>query len=84
MSENLRLRRFCRRAVPDGGASDVDNAALLCERRHTVVHQRRLWATVRSDPMSTAGTWCVSCTTAAKTATSKRCTENAPRTTRHR
>ena len=25
----------------DGGATDLDNAALLCERHHTVVHQRR-------------------------------------------
>ena len=34
----------------DGGASDVDNAALLCQRHHTVVHDRRLWATVRQRP----------------------------------
>ena len=34
----------------DGGLSDIDNAALLCERHHTVVHQRRLWAQVRSAP----------------------------------
>ena len=34
----------------DGGPSDVDNAALLCQRHHTVVHQRRLWAKVRSTP----------------------------------
>ena len=25
----------------DGGATDLDNAALLCERHHTVVHHRR-------------------------------------------
>jgi HNH endonuclease len=25
----------------DGGATDLDNAALLCERHHTVVHTRR-------------------------------------------
>ncbi len=25
----------------DGGASDLDNAALLCERHHTIVHTRR-------------------------------------------
>jgi hypothetical protein len=34
----------------DGGASDIDNAALLCQRHHTVVHHRRLWAEVRSRP----------------------------------
>ncbi len=34
----------------DGGASDVDNAALLCQRHHTFVHDRRLWATVRKRP----------------------------------
>ena len=34
----------------DGGPSDLDNAALLCQRHHTVVHQRRLWARVRDTP----------------------------------
>ena len=34
----------------DGGPSDVDNAALLCQRHHTFVHTRRLWATVRHSP----------------------------------
>ncbi len=34
----------------DGGASDVDNAALLCQRHHTHVHNRRLVATVRRRP----------------------------------
>ena len=34
----------------DGGPSDIDNAALLCERHHTLVHHRRLWAQVRSTP----------------------------------
>ncbi len=34
----------------DGGLSDVDNAALLCQRHHTFVHERRLWATVRATP----------------------------------
>ena len=34
----------------DGGLSDVDNAALLCQRHHTHVHTRRLWATVREGP----------------------------------
>ncbi|MGL5851660.1 MAG: HNH endonuclease signature motif containing protein, partial [Phycicoccus sp.] len=32
------------------GSSDIDNGALLCRRHHTVVHQRRLWATVRKRP----------------------------------
>ena len=32
----------------DGGPSDLDNAALLCERHHTVVHQRRLLGRVES------------------------------------
>lgn len=30
----------------DGGRSDLDNAALLCQRHHTHVHDRRLIATV--------------------------------------
>jgi hypothetical protein len=30
----------------DGGPSDLDNAALLCGRHHTVVHQRRLIGSV--------------------------------------
>ncbi len=34
----------------DGGPSDIDNAALLCQRHHTVVHDRRLWAEVRETP----------------------------------
>ncbi len=34
----------------DGGLSDVDNAALLCQRHHTIVHNRRLVATVRATP----------------------------------
>jgi hypothetical protein len=34
----------------DGGLSDVDNAALLCQRHHTRVHTKRLWATVRGAP----------------------------------
>jgi len=28
----------------DGGATDVDSAALLCQRHHSVVHTRRLTA----------------------------------------
>ncbi|HMM96281.1 DUF222 domain-containing protein [Phycicoccus sp.] len=34
----------------DGGVTDVDNAALLCQRHHTYVHQRRLVAEVRHRP----------------------------------
>jgi hypothetical protein len=34
----------------DGGLSDMDNAALLCQRHHTVVHKRRLIAEVRKKP----------------------------------
>ncbi|MBM6401376.1 HNH endonuclease signature motif containing protein [Phycicoccus sonneratiae] len=34
----------------DGGATDVANAALLCQRHHTVVHRRRLWAETRRTP----------------------------------
>ncbi len=34
----------------DGGGSDLGNAALLCQRHHTLVHDRRLWATVRDTP----------------------------------
>ena len=34
----------------DGGPSDIDNAALLCQRHHTFVHDRRLWAQVRARP----------------------------------
>lgn len=30
----------------DGGLSDIDNAALLCQRHHDGVHRRRLWAQV--------------------------------------
>ena len=34
----------------DRGPTDVGNAALLCQRHHTFVHDRRLWAEVRSRP----------------------------------
>ena len=37
----------------DGGRSDLDNAALLCQRHHTRVHDRRLWAEVRPTPDDT-------------------------------
>ncbi|MGL5852009.1 MAG: HNH endonuclease signature motif containing protein [Phycicoccus sp.] len=34
----------------DHGPSDLGNAALLCERHHTLVHTRRLWADVQEKP----------------------------------
>ena len=34
----------------DHGPTDVGNAALLCQRHHTTVHRRRLWAQVRERP----------------------------------
>ncbi|MBR7743031.1 DUF222 domain-containing protein [Phycicoccus sp. BSK3Z-2] len=34
----------------DGGATHIGNAALLCQRHHTTVHRRRLWAEVRGRP----------------------------------
>ncbi|PKW25918.1 HNH endonuclease signature motif containing protein [Phycicoccus duodecadis] len=34
----------------DGGPTDTTNAALLCDRHHTHVHQKRLWAHVRERP----------------------------------
>lgn len=34
----------------DGGPSDLDNAALLCQMHHTHVHTKRLWAVVLSEP----------------------------------
>ena len=34
----------------DGGPSDIGNAALLCQRHHTLVHNRRLTARVRRKP----------------------------------
>ncbi len=34
----------------DGGPSDIDNAAFLCQRHHGFVHQRGLIATVRTTP----------------------------------
>ncbi|NHA67420.1 HNH endonuclease signature motif containing protein [Phycicoccus flavus] len=34
----------------DGGTTDVQNAALLCQRHHTVVHTRRFWAHVLATP----------------------------------
>ncbi|MFN2319237.1 MAG: DUF222 domain-containing protein [Dermatophilaceae bacterium] len=37
----------------DGGTSDINNAALLCQRHHTTVHNKRLWAQVRDKPDDT-------------------------------
>ncbi|MBC7309057.1 MAG: DUF222 domain-containing protein [Actinomycetales bacterium] len=34
----------------DGGPTDLANAALLCQRHHTYVHDKRLWAEVRATP----------------------------------
>ena len=34
----------------DHGPTDTDNAGLLCERHHTIVHQRRLAGWVAHDP----------------------------------
>lgn len=34
----------------DGGGTDLDNAALLCERHHALVHSRSLVAAVRAEP----------------------------------
>ena len=41
----------------DGGASDLDNAALLCERHHTIVHTRRYAGRLVQDPMGTRVEW---------------------------
>ena len=37
----------------DGGRSNLDNAALLCQRHHTYVHTKRLWAEVHDRPDET-------------------------------
>lgn len=37
----------------DGGPTDLNNAALLCQRHHTFVHERRLIAEVRQRPDDT-------------------------------
>ena len=34
----------------DDGKTDIANAALLCQRHHTHVHKKRLWADVRTTP----------------------------------
>ncbi|WP_404386539.1 HNH endonuclease [Knoellia locipacati] len=42
----------------DGGRSDLENAALLCQRHHTFVHDRRLIATVHPpDEHGRSVTW---------------------------
>ncbi len=42
----------------DGGRSEPGNGALLCQRHHTTVHRRRLWAEVRRTP-DDHGRWVV-------------------------
>ena len=34
----------------DGGCSEIENAALVCEEHHTFIHTHRLWAQVRTQP----------------------------------
>ena len=34
----------------DGGPTNLDNAALLCQRHHTRVHDKRLWAHISPTP----------------------------------
>lgn len=34
----------------DNGPTDLDNAALLCQRHHSHVHSKRLWAEVHAQP----------------------------------
>ena len=41
----------------DGGASDLGNAALLCERHHTVVHTRRYTGVVIEDDAGARVEW---------------------------
>jgi hypothetical protein len=41
----------------DLGRSDLDNAALLCERHHTIVHQRRLAGRVVTDACGERVEW---------------------------
>ena len=41
----------------DFGTSDLSNAALLCERHHTIVHQRRLAGQVVGGPEGERVEW---------------------------
>ena len=41
----------------DGGPSDVSNAALLCERHHTIVHSRRYAGALVEDDAGTRVEW---------------------------
>ena len=41
----------------DGGPSDLDNAALLCERHHTIVHTRRYAGRLVEDRAGTRVEW---------------------------
>ena len=41
----------------DGGATDLANAALLCERHHTIVHTRRYAGRLVHDERGTRVQW---------------------------
>ncbi len=41
----------------DGGPTDLDNAALLCERHHTIVHTRRYAGRLVEDRAGTRVEW---------------------------
>jgi hypothetical protein len=41
----------------DLGVSDLDNAALLCDRHHTIVHKRRLAGRVVKDAFGERVEW---------------------------
>jgi hypothetical protein len=41
----------------DGGPSDLGNAALLCQRHHTIVHSRRLVGQVVRDEAGERVQW---------------------------
>lgn len=41
----------------DHGTTDLDNAALLCERHHTIVHSRRLAGHVLHEADGTRVEW---------------------------
>jgi hypothetical protein len=43
----------------DGGPTDLHNAALLCERHHTIVHTRRYEGRLVEDPDGTRVEWCL-------------------------
>ena len=41
----------------DAGPTDLDNAALLCERHHTIVHQRRYAGRLGGDELAPRVEW---------------------------